>query len=268
MFPPRLELNLQALRDNEGDRISLASDLDSDDLEEIEEREKEHVVRVSFSVEQEEKEGEGNELLVELERKEEKRDRETSLWFSKDIFSELDLEADAESEIRQTQRLQDREPGGKGRKRKAPEEPAPAEQEQEQKGKWRGHPRKRSRLPGNRRATTILTMTAAVAMMRGLPALMTSQRCRSGSWMMRRSTDGSLCPLPRRWWRSTSSTGERSMPGQSRGWLRPRPARREGCSLGYGSAQVWCCECGCRDWRIAGTHNAARTLLGIYRHAE
>lgn len=41
--------------------------------------------RVSFSVkeDEEEEEGEGNELLVELEGKEEKRDRETSLWFSK-----------------------------------------------------------------------------------------------------------------------------------------------------------------------------------------
>ncbi|KAG5851430.1 hypothetical protein ANANG_G00093320 [Anguilla anguilla] len=128
------------LSDDEIDRISLASDLDSDDLQEIEEKEKTlektaQKKKVSFSVEDEEEEDEGerNELLVELEGKEEKRDRETSLWFSKDIFSELDLDADAESEVRQAQRLQDREAGGgKGRKRKAQEEPAPAEQEQEE----------------------------------------------------------------------------------------------------------------------------------------
>ncbi|KAJ8374384.1 hypothetical protein SKAU_G00049640 [Synaphobranchus kaupii] len=126
------------LSDAESDRVSLASDLDSDDLQEIEQKEKKlektaQKKKVSFSVEEEE-EGEGNELLVELEGKEEKRDRETSLWFSKDIFAELDLDADAESEIRQTERLQNRESSGKGRKRKAPEDPAPADQEEEEAG--------------------------------------------------------------------------------------------------------------------------------------
>ncbi|KAG7488092.1 hypothetical protein MATL_G00030780 [Megalops atlanticus] len=132
------------LSDAESDRVSLASDLDSDDLEEIKEREKKleetaPKKKVSFSAEveeedEEDKEGQGNELLVELEGKEEKRDRETALWFSKDIFAELDLDADAETEIRQTQRLQSKESRGKSRKRKAEEANASAEQQEEGAG--------------------------------------------------------------------------------------------------------------------------------------
>ncbi|XP_033884034.3 pre-rRNA 2'-O-ribose RNA methyltransferase FTSJ3 [Acipenser ruthenus] len=99
----------------EDDQVSLASDLDSDDLDEIQERQKElqrknaPPKKVSFAgglqEEEEEEEDEKNELLVELEDKSEKRDRETSLWFGKDIFTELDLDADADIEIKQTQKL-------------------------------------------------------------------------------------------------------------------------------------------------------------------
>ncbi|KAK1162417.1 pre-rRNA 2'-O-ribose RNA methyltransferase FTSJ3 [Acipenser oxyrinchus oxyrinchus] len=97
----------------EDDQVSLASDLDSDDLDEIQERQKElqrknaPTKKVSFAggVQEEEEEDEKNELLVELEDKSEKRDRETSLWFGKDIFTELDLDADADIEIKQTQKL-------------------------------------------------------------------------------------------------------------------------------------------------------------------
>ncbi|XP_048832927.1 pre-rRNA 2'-O-ribose RNA methyltransferase FTSJ3 [Brienomyrus brachyistius] len=122
------------LSEGESDKMSLASDLDPDDLEDIEQRQKQMDTKkgkkkVSFNVEEEEEEGQGNELLVDLEGKDEKRDSETSLWFSKDIFSELDLDADADSEIRQAQRLQCRPSGDKSRKRKAWEEEAAAEQE-------------------------------------------------------------------------------------------------------------------------------------------
>ncbi|KAF4097371.1 pre-rRNA 2'-O-ribose RNA methyltransferase FTSJ3 [Onychostoma macrolepis] len=122
--------------EEEDERMSLASDLDSDDLEEIEKKEKEieqkmpKKKKVSFASEpQDEGEANGNELLVELEDKDEKRDRETSMWFSKDIFSELDLDddTDALSELKQTQLLQT----GKGKKRKAEEEVEPAVQKQE-----------------------------------------------------------------------------------------------------------------------------------------
>ncbi|XP_067271332.1 pre-rRNA 2'-O-ribose RNA methyltransferase FTSJ3 [Pseudorasbora parva] len=117
---------------DEDEQMSLASDLDSDDLEEIEEKEKEiqdkmpKKKKVSFAAEQQDDgETDGNELLIELEGKDDKRERETSMWFSKDIFAELDLDddTDAMSELRQTQLLQ----SGKGKKRKA--EPAAQEEE-------------------------------------------------------------------------------------------------------------------------------------------
>lgn len=131
------EDDLHISDEDEDERMSLASDLDSDDLEEIEKKEKEieekmpKKKKVSFVGElQDEGEGNRNELLVELEGKDEKRERETNMWFSKDIFSELDLDddTDALSELKQTQLLQT----GKGKKRKMEEEAEPAAvQEQE-----------------------------------------------------------------------------------------------------------------------------------------
>ncbi len=48
--------------------------------------------RVSFAGKpQDEGEANGNELLVELEGKDEKRDRETNMWFSKVWIAHLDL---------------------------------------------------------------------------------------------------------------------------------------------------------------------------------
>uniref|UniRef100_A0A673JRV6 pre-rRNA processing protein FTSJ3 n=1 Tax=Sinocyclocheilus rhinocerous TaxID=307959 RepID=A0A673JRV6_9TELE len=129
------DLHISADED-EDERMSLASDLDSDDLEEIEKKEKEieekmpKKKKVSFAGEpQDEGEANGNKLLVELEGKDEKRERETSMWFSKDIFAELDLDddTDALSELKQTQLLQT----GKGKKRKVEEEAEPAVQKQE-----------------------------------------------------------------------------------------------------------------------------------------
>lgn len=112
--------------------------------------------RVQFVEEEDEEEQEGG-LLVELEGKDEKKERETSLWFSKvcllhylvflwwlvsclfihviselprglqmcfsvrpltrhsfalkGIFSEIDIEGDAESELRQTEWLQVKQTG-------------------------------------------------------------------------------------------------------------------------------------------------------------
>uniref|UniRef100_A0A671MTY2 pre-rRNA processing protein FTSJ3 n=1 Tax=Sinocyclocheilus anshuiensis TaxID=1608454 RepID=A0A671MTY2_9TELE len=86
------DLHISADED-EDERMSLASDLDSDDLEEIEKKEKEieekmpKKKKVSFAGEpQDEGEANGNKLLVELEGKDEKRERETSMWFSKITF--------------------------------------------------------------------------------------------------------------------------------------------------------------------------------------
>lgn len=126
--------------ETEDDRVSLASDLDSDDLEEIEKNEEKIAKaapkkkKVSFDAEENE-DADGNELLVELEGKDEKRERETNMWFSKGIFAELDLDddKDAMSELKQTHFLQNNRPGflGKDRKRKAEEEAEPGEEEKE-----------------------------------------------------------------------------------------------------------------------------------------
>lgn len=123
--------------DDDADAMSLASDLDDKDMEEVEQRQKElekkaPKKKVTFTEEEEEEEEEGQDsgLLVELEGKDEKKARQTDLWFSKGIFSEIDLEGDAESELRQTEWLQSKQ---KGKKRKAEEEEEEEEQEAEEK---------------------------------------------------------------------------------------------------------------------------------------
>ncbi|XP_075436738.1 pre-rRNA 2'-O-ribose RNA methyltransferase FTSJ3-like, partial [Ascaphus truei] len=61
--------------------------------------------------------GERNPLLVSLEDKSERQQRDTGLWFGKGVFSSLDFDADESLEIRQTQILQDSERGVKPQKR-------------------------------------------------------------------------------------------------------------------------------------------------------
>ncbi|XP_018528720.1 pre-rRNA 2'-O-ribose RNA methyltransferase FTSJ3 [Lates calcarifer] len=119
------DLHLSEEEDDDADKMSLASDLDEDELEEVEQRQKElekkaPKKKVQFAQEEEDEEQEGG-LLVELEGKDEKKERESNLWFSKGIFSELNLELDAESELQQTEWLQNKQTG-KGKKRKAEEE--------------------------------------------------------------------------------------------------------------------------------------------------
>ncbi|KAM8924345.1 pre-rRNA 2'-O-ribose RNA methyltransferase FTSJ3 isoform 2-T2 [Pelodytes ibericus] len=104
------------LSDDEGsmgeDEISLASDLEEEDIEEIREREnKKNTTKLLPPTEQEDKEdGEDvNPLLVSLEEKSERQQRDTSLWFGKGIFSSMDFDADEDLEIKQTQLLQEGE---------------------------------------------------------------------------------------------------------------------------------------------------------------
>lgn len=131
------DVYLSEEEDDDADAMSLASDLDDKDMEEVEQRQKElekkaPKKKVTFTEEEEEEEEEGQDsgLLVELEGKDEKKARQTDLWFSKGIFSEIDLEGDAESELRQTEWLQSKQ---KGKKRKAEEEEEEEEQEAEEK---------------------------------------------------------------------------------------------------------------------------------------
>ncbi|XP_054909196.1 pre-rRNA 2'-O-ribose RNA methyltransferase FTSJ3 [Poeciliopsis prolifica] len=125
-------------QDEDVDEISLASDLDEEDLEEVEQNQKElekkKPKKVKFTEEAEEEEEQDGGLLVELEGKNEKLERETNMWFSKGIFSEIDLEGDAENELKQTEWLQSKQ-SGKGRKRKAEEESEDEVEDEEEKEK-------------------------------------------------------------------------------------------------------------------------------------
>ncbi|XP_056132382.1 pre-rRNA 2'-O-ribose RNA methyltransferase FTSJ3 [Lampris incognitus] len=122
--------------DDEDDKMSLASELDDEDLEEVEQRENElekkaaSKKKVTFT-EEEEEEGEEGGLLVELEGKDVKKEQETNLWFSKGIFSEIGLEVDVASELKQSQILQKRQKEGNGKKRKADEEMQPTQPKEE-----------------------------------------------------------------------------------------------------------------------------------------
>ncbi|KAM8875374.1 pre-rRNA 2'-O-ribose RNA methyltransferase FTSJ3 [Spinachia spinachia] len=119
--------------DDEADKMSLASDLDDDDLEEVEQNKREMDTKapkkVKF-VEEEEDEEQDSGLLVELEGKDEKKERETNLWFSKGIFSEIGLEGDAEIELQQADLLLNKRTS---RKRKADEEEEKEEEEEAEK---------------------------------------------------------------------------------------------------------------------------------------
>ncbi|CAG08069.1 unnamed protein product, partial [Tetraodon nigroviridis] len=127
------DLHISEEEDDEADKMSLASDLDEEDLEEVQRREKELEKKtlkkkVHFTEEKDKEEDEEPEsgLLVELEGKDEKRERETNLWFSKGIFCEIDLENDAENELQQSEWLQNSQKEIVEKKVEA----APAEEEQ------------------------------------------------------------------------------------------------------------------------------------------
>uniref|UniRef100_A0A3P8QGI5 pre-rRNA processing protein FTSJ3 n=1 Tax=Astatotilapia calliptera TaxID=8154 RepID=A0A3P8QGI5_ASTCA len=66
---------------DDADKMSLASDLDDEDLEEVERRQKE--VKFTNQEEEEEDEEQDGGLVVELEGKDEKMERQADLWFSK-----------------------------------------------------------------------------------------------------------------------------------------------------------------------------------------
>ncbi|XP_040040360.2 pre-rRNA 2'-O-ribose RNA methyltransferase FTSJ3 [Gasterosteus aculeatus] len=128
--------------DDEADEMSLASDLDDDELDEVEHNKREletkapKKVGVKFAEEEEEEdEGQDSGLLVELEGKDEKKERETNIWFSKGIFSEIGLEGDAELELQQAELLLNKQTS---RKRKADEKEEEAEEEgeEEEKNAW------------------------------------------------------------------------------------------------------------------------------------
>uniref|UniRef100_A0A663MVA6 pre-rRNA processing protein FTSJ3 n=1 Tax=Athene cunicularia TaxID=194338 RepID=A0A663MVA6_ATHCN len=106
----------------EEDDVSLASDLDPEELVKFKQKE-----------EEEEAEEEENPLLVPLEEKSVLEERQTSLWFGKDAFAGIEDDADEDLELRQSQMLAERQRESqrdkatrKGQK-VVPQEEAPAE---------------------------------------------------------------------------------------------------------------------------------------------
>ncbi|XP_065712478.1 pre-rRNA 2'-O-ribose RNA methyltransferase FTSJ3 [Patagioenas fasciata] len=129
----------------EEDDVSLASDLDPEELLEIEarqrrlEREKreQSAKRGKFKQkeEEEEREEEENPLLVPLEEKSVLEERQTNLWFGKDAFAGIEDDADEDLELGQSQMLAEKQREAqrdkavrKGQKTTVvPQEEAPAE---------------------------------------------------------------------------------------------------------------------------------------------
>ncbi|KAM7082061.1 pre-rRNA 2'-O-ribose RNA methyltransferase FTSJ3 isoform 1-T3 [Ciconia maguari] len=128
----------------EEDDVSLASDLDPEELVEIEarqrrlerERREQGAKRVKFKQKEEEEEGEEEEnpLLVPLEEKSVLEERQTSMWFGKDAFAGIEDDADEDLELGQSQMLAERQRESqrdkatrKGQKKEVPQEEAPAE---------------------------------------------------------------------------------------------------------------------------------------------
>ncbi|KAF1670486.1 pre-rRNA processing protein FTSJ3, partial [Pygoscelis papua] len=103
----------------EEDDVSLASDLDPEELVEIEarqrrlerERREQGAKRVKFKQKEVEEEGEEEEnpLLVPLEEKSVLEEQQTSLWFGKDAFAGIEDDADEDLELGQSQMLAERQ---------------------------------------------------------------------------------------------------------------------------------------------------------------
>ncbi|XP_068068268.1 pre-rRNA 2'-O-ribose RNA methyltransferase FTSJ3 isoform X1 [Anomalospiza imberbis] len=133
---------------DEEDDVSLASDLDPEELLEIEARQRklqreQGGKRAKFKQKEEEEEEneEGqdveNPLLVPLEEKSVLEERQTSLWFGKDAFAGIEDDADEELELGQAQMLAERQREAQRgertqrdsptKKKKVAQEEAPAE---------------------------------------------------------------------------------------------------------------------------------------------
>ncbi|CAI9585671.1 unnamed protein product [Staurois parvus] len=109
----------------EDDEISLASDLDEDDVEEVRDQEKNLKNKPRKRVPEpdqqthEEDEETTNPLLLSLEDKSEREQRDTNLWFGKGIFSSvLHSDADEEMEIKQAKILQETKKETKSQEKK------------------------------------------------------------------------------------------------------------------------------------------------------
>ncbi|XP_059345100.1 pre-rRNA 2'-O-ribose RNA methyltransferase FTSJ3 [Ammospiza nelsoni] len=129
--------------EEEDDDVSLASDLDPEELLEIEARQRklqreQRGKRTKFKQKEEEEEGQEveNPLLVPLEEKSVLEERQTSLWFGKDAFAGIEDDADEELELGQAQMLAEKQreaqrdkttKKGQRKKKEEAQEEAPAE---------------------------------------------------------------------------------------------------------------------------------------------
>ncbi|KAM6238705.1 LOW QUALITY PROTEIN: pre-rRNA 2'-O-ribose RNA methyltransferase FTSJ3 [Porphyrio hochstetteri] len=123
----------------EEDDVSLASDLDPEELVEIEARQRQlererrekgaKRVKLKQKEEEEGEEEEENPLLVPLEEKSVLEERQTSLWFGKDAFAGIEDDADEDLELGQSQMLAEkqRRAAKKEQKKVVPKEETPAE---------------------------------------------------------------------------------------------------------------------------------------------
>nr|XP_020641240.1 LOW QUALITY PROTEIN: pre-rRNA processing protein FTSJ3 [Pogona vitticeps] len=107
------DLSLSEGGESDNDDVSLASELDDDEMAEVEQRSsqmKQARVPKRSAGEEEEEDPEGeNPLLVSLEGKEEREQHQTNLWFGKEAFAGIDDDADEALEIGQAQTLSQRQ---------------------------------------------------------------------------------------------------------------------------------------------------------------
>uniref|UniRef100_A0A6J0T2S0 pre-rRNA processing protein FTSJ3 n=1 Tax=Pogona vitticeps TaxID=103695 RepID=A0A6J0T2S0_9SAUR len=107
------DLSLSEGGESDNDDVSLASELDDDEMAEVEQRSsqmKQARVPKRLAGEEEEEDPEGeNPLLVSLEGKEEREQHQTNLWFGKEAFAGIDDDADEALEIGQAQSLSQRQ---------------------------------------------------------------------------------------------------------------------------------------------------------------
>ncbi|XP_054252495.1 pre-rRNA 2'-O-ribose RNA methyltransferase FTSJ3 [Indicator indicator] len=129
--------------EKEEDDVSLASELDPEELVEIEarqrrlerERREQGAKRGKFKQkeEKEEEEKEENPLLVPLEEKSVLEERQASMWFGKDAFAGIEDDADEDLELGQSQLLAEKQRESQRDKarrkvqKKVPQEEGPAE---------------------------------------------------------------------------------------------------------------------------------------------
>ncbi|XP_072279991.1 pre-rRNA 2'-O-ribose RNA methyltransferase FTSJ3 [Pyxicephalus adspersus] len=121
------DISLSDDEDLEEDEISLASDLDEEDIEEVRtcenklqnKQKKKASEPDQQELEEDEDKNVTNPLLLSLEDKSEREQRDKNLWFGKGIFSSvLHSDADEEIEIKQAKFLQENKKGTKSQEKK------------------------------------------------------------------------------------------------------------------------------------------------------